>query len=515
MTRADLARLLWIALDGTEVDSEADALLRAGAGGVVLFSRNIAGVDHLRALTGELRSRARGALRIAIDHEGGHVARIGAPLTRFPSAMAMAATGSVELTQACARAAAEELAWLGIDVNLAPVLDVAADPRNPSVGVRAFGSDPDTVARFGAATVRGYRAGGVAATAKHFPGHGRTAVDPHHALPVVKGGLDQLRRTDLPPFRAAIEAGAEVVMATHAAYEGVTDGLPSTMSPRVMVDLLRGELGFDGLVVTDAMVMRAIADDHPVADASALAIMAGADAAMPLVEQTAALDALETAWADGRLSGERLADAVRRTDQLHQRLAGRAVPPADLPTDGHAALALDVARRSLTLRSSGRLLPLARGTSVAVIDFASRRPSPIEETEPEHGVARLGPALERAGLRASEVRLSGISASFKSERTAALEAAADAEMVVLATRDAYLWSEDRKLVEELTAGARPTMLVALRNPYDLEVLAGTDEAIAAYADVPVTLEALAAAITGAGGFPGQLPMRLTAIAEVA
>lgn len=515
MTRADVARLLWIALEGAEIDAEADTLLRAGAGGVVLFSRNIAGVDQLRALTEELRSRAGGALRIAIDHEGGHVARIGAPLTRFPSAMAMAATGSVELTQACARAAAQELAWLGIDVNLAPVLDVAADPRNPSIGVRAFGSDPDTVARFGAATVRGYRAGGVAATAKHFPGHGRTAVDPHHALPVISGGLEELRRTDLPPFRAAIEAGVELVMATHAAYEGVSDGLPSTMSTRVMTNLLRGELGFDGLVVTDAMVMAAIADDHAVADASALAIIAGADAAMPLVEQAAALDALEAAWADGRLSGQRLADAQRRTNQLDRRLAGRAAMPADLPNDGHAALALEVARRSVTLRSSGDLLPLARGTSVAVIDFATRRPSPIEESELDTGVARLGPALEQAGLRAGEVRLSGTSASFSVERSAALQAAASAEVVVLATRDAYLWAQDRQLIEELSARAQPTILVALRNPYDLEVLPGTNEAIAAYADVPVTIEALAQAIAGPGGFPGRLPMRLDAPVNVA
>lgn len=514
MTRSDLARLLWIALENAEVDDEADALLRAGAGGVVLFSRNISGIDQLRALIAELRARARGPLRVAIDHEGGHVARIGAPLTRFPSAMAIAAAGSEELAEACARAAARELAWLGIDVNLAPVLDVAADPRNPSVGVRSFGSDPEIVARFGAATVRGYRAGGVAATAKHFPGHGRTAVDPHHALPIVAGGLDELRRTDLPPFRAAIEAGAELVMATHAAYEGLTDGLPSSMSPRIMTDLLRGELGFDGLIVTDAMAMRAIADEHGIADASARAIIAGADAAMPLVEQAAAFDALEAALADGRLSGERLADALRRADELDRRLAGRA-DAAELPDAGHAALARDIARRSLTLRSPGDLLPLARGTSVAVIDFATRRPSPIEETEPDGGAITLGAAFEQVGLRAREVHFSGEPASFSAERDAALEAAAAAEVVIIATRDAYLWQEDRELVDELAGGARPTILVALRNPYDLEVLARTSEAIAAYADVPATFRALAEAIGAAGGFPGSLPMRLAVPTEVA
>lgn len=514
MTRAGLARLLWIVLEGPEIDPEADALLRSGAGGVVLFSRNITGVEQLRALTAELRSRAGGPLRIAIDHEGGHVARIGSPLTRFPSAMAIAATGSEELAEACARAAAGELAWLGIDVNLAPVLDVAADPRNASVGVRSFASDADTVARFGAATVRGIQSAGVAATAKHFPGHGRTDVDPHHALPVVPGGLEELRRTDLPPFRAAIEAGVQVVMATHAAYDGLTDGLPSTISPRVLTDLLRAEVGFDGLLLTDAMDMHAIADEHGLAGASALAIGAGADAAMPMVGQAAALEALYAALDDGRLSAERVADALRRADELDRRLAGRAVRE-EMPAPSHAELAAEVAQRSLALRSSGGLLPLARGTRVAVIDFATRRPSPIEEAEPDAGVVSLGSALEQTGLRVREVRLTGEPSSFAGERQAALAAADAAAVVVLATRDAYLWAEDRQLVEELVSGPRPTILVALRNPYDLEVLPRATEAIAAYADVPATLTALGRAIAQTGAFPGTLPMRLDAPVEAA
>lgn len=515
MTRQPLARLLWIALEGPTVDSEADALLQAGAGGVVLFSRNITGADQLRALIAALRSGAAGPLRVAIDHEGGHVARIGAPLTRFPSAMAIAATGSEQLAEACGRAAATELAWLGVDVNLAPVLDLAADPRNPSVGVRAFGSEPDTVARFGAAVVRGSQAVGVAATAKHFPGHGRTAVDPHHALPLVSGGLEELRRTDLSPFRAAIDAGVQLVMATHAAYDGLTDGLPTTLSPAVLTGLLRAEMGFEGLLLTDAMVMRAMADDHGVAGASARAIIAGADAAMPLVEQTAALAALEAAHSEGRLSHDRVAEALRRTDRLDQWIVAAGSAPSPGPQPDHAALALEVARRSLTLRSSGALLPLSRGTSLAVIDCATRRPSPIEEREPDAGAQTLASVLERTGMRVREVRLSGEPAAAERERTAALEAAVGAEVTILATRDAYLFAEDRELAGALASSGRPLILVALRNPYDLEVLARPAEAIAAYADVPATLAALAGALTGAHRFGGRLPMRLDAPVEAA
>lgn len=514
-TRRALARLVWIALDGPEIDGEADALLRDGAGGVVLFSRNITGAEQLRTLVMQLRDRAVGGLRVAIDHEGGHIARIGAPLTRFPSAMALAATGSPDLAEACARAAAGELRWLGIDVNLAPVLDVAADPRNPSVGVRAFASDPETVARFGSATVRGLQASGVAATAKHFPGHGRTAVDPHHALPVVPGGLGELRRADLPPFRAAIDAGVQMVMATHAAYAGLTDGLPSTLSPAVLTDLLRGELGFDGLLITDAMVMRAMADAHGVAAAAATAIAAGADAVMPLDDQPAAIDVLRAAVGEGRVSEERLASALRRAERLDAWVRHSAVAPRPLPRPEHEALALEVARRSLTVHSAGSLLPLARGTSVAVIDFATRRPSPIEEHEPDADAVTLATALATSGLRAHEVRLSGARDALDREHRAALEAADAAEVTILATRDAYLHPEDSAIVEALAATGRPVMLVALRNPYDLKVLPRTDASIAAYADVPATFEALAGAITGAYGFPGRLPMRLDSAREAA
>lgn len=514
MTRPQLARLLWIALEGPGIDAEADSLLRAGAGGVVLFSRNITGVEQLRRLTAELRARATAPLRIAIDHEGGHVARIGAPLTRFPSAMAVAAAGSEELAEACARAAARELAWLGVDVNLAPVLDVMADPRNASVAVRAFGSDPGEVARFGSAAVRGYRAGGVAATAKHFPGHGRTAVDPHHALPVVPGGIDVLRQVDLPPFRAAIKAGVELVMTTHAAYEGLTDGLPTTLSARVVTDLLRGELGFDGLVLTDALVMRAVADRHG-PEASAAAVIAGADAAMPLEAQSAALRGLEAALDDGRLSAGRVADAIRRSDRLDAALR-RFVPDLErLPDATHAALAAAVAARSLTRLSEGGLLPLERGTSVAVIDFASRRPSPIEEQLIGGAVTTLASAIADAGLRVTEVALSGEPGSIHAEREAALAAAATAQVVLCGTRDAYLWEDDRRLVTELVAGDRPVILVALRNPYDLEILPGAAEAIATYADVPPSLLALAEALTGRAGFPGRLPATLSVAEEAA
>jgi beta-N-acetylhexosaminidase len=509
MTGADstAARLVWICLDGPQVDDDAAALLERGVSGVVLFSRNITGVDQLRGLTSELRGRARGPLRIAIDHEGGHVARMGAPLARFPSAMAIAAGGSAELAYAVARAAGEELAALGIDVNLAPVLDVALDPLNASVGVRSFSSSPDVVGRFGSATVRGYQAAGIAATAKHFPGHGRTPIDSHLALPTVVGGLEALRTGDLPPFRAAIEAGVDLVMASHVAYEGVTDGLPSTLAAPVMTTLLRDELGFTGLTITDALDMRAVADDHPVPAACVRAVAAGADVVMPLARQGESVAALADAIAGGELSAARVDDALRRQTELDRRLAQRAGAAGEtrtpLPNAEHLELAREVARRSLTLVRGADLLPLPPFAPLAVIEFASRRPSPVEEAVA--GAPSLASSLAPYLPRLREVIVDSGSDAPAAGR-AAVAAAAEADLVVLATRDAYLWPEERALISEIAAAGRPAMLIALRNPYDLAALPWTAGAAAAYADVPATLDALADALTGRAGWPGVLPM---------
>lgn len=525
------ARLVWIALPGPEIDEESAALLEWGVGGVVLFSRNITGAEQVRRLTAGLRQKAAGPLRIAIDHEGGHVVRIGAPLTRFPSAMAISAAGSEDLAQAVARASGAELASLGIDVNLAPVLDVAIDPRNASVGVRSFGSSGEVVGRFGSAMIRGYRDAGIAATAKHFPGHGRTPIDPHLELPEVEGGLDALRRHDLPPFRAAIDAGVDVVMATHVAYEGLTDRLPTTLSSRVVHDLLRAELGFRGLTVSDAMNMGALTANRAIPEACVASIAAGVDVVMPLDDQVATVEALEDAIADGSLPVERVAEALDRSRQLDARLrAAPGPPPVTLPDDSHLELARNVASRSLTLVRDSDLLPLMAETSVAVIEFASRRPSPVEEESVgaasawtgsagtgsvgtgSVGAASVGSALRHHLPRVRDVVVDGRAEVLAPDRaaaeTAALDAAANCEIVILATRDAYLWPEEQSLIERICAGGRPTILIALRNPYDLVRLSRTDAAAAVYADVPVTLEALADALTGRTGWPGTLPMEL-------
>jgi len=503
-------RLAWAALDGPELDRTGVELLDRGVGGVVLFSRNIASATAVRGLVAEMRERATQPLRVAIDHEGGHVARIGAPLTRWPSAMALAATGSPPLAGAVATAVARELAWLGIDVALGPVLDVASDPANPSVSVRAYSSDPSEVARFGRAATIGQRAGGVASVAKHFPGHGRTPTDSHHELPVVDGGLDRLRGHDLVPFRAAIEAGVEAVMVAHVAYEGVTDGEPATVAPAIVTELLRRELGYDGFVMTDALNMRAVAGRMPIPDACVAALLAGADAVLPLDRQAESLDALERAAESGRLSTDRVASSIGRAERLDRTIAalgaGRDGEGWDRPA--HHALTAEVAARSLTLVRGAVLLPIPHDARLAVIEFASRRPSPVEESaEPE---ASLAARLFTRYPSAREFQVGAQTA--EPMRSAIVDAASGADLVIVATRDAYLWDDDQELIERVMETGRPLLIVALRNPFDLVSFPAAAGAIAAYADVPATLDALIEALAaGPSAFRGRLPMDLPAL----
>ncbi len=287
-----------------------DALER-GLAGVTIFGPNIAGPEQLAALTAQLR-RAGGQPLVAIDEEGGDVTRIdhltGSP---YPGNAALGAVDDVALTAAVHQALGQDLAELGITVDLAPSVDVNTASDNPVIGIRSFGSDPDLVARHAAAAVRGLQAAGVAACAKHFPGHGSTSADTHHGLVTVEAGLDTLRRRDLVPFAAAIAAGVNGVMPGHLRVPELTGDLPATLSAAAQAGLLRGELGFTGVIISDALEMRAVSGVYGLAEAAVRAVAAGTDL-LCLGRDTghdgylAVRGALAEALASGRLPAERL-----------------------------------------------------------------------------------------------------------------------------------------------------------------------------------------------------------------
>src|ERR1700722_11255593 len=290
------------------------AALERGLAGVTIFGPNIAGPEQLAGLTAQLRS-AGGLPLVAIDEEGGDVTRIahltGSP---YPGNAALGAVDDAALTAAVYRALGQDLAALGVNVNLAPSVDVNTAADNPVIGIRSFGSDPGLVARHAAAAVRGLQAAGVAACAKHFPGHGSSSADSHHGIVTVEASLDLLRRRDLPPFAAAIAAGVRGVMPGHLRVPELTGDAPATLSAAALNGLLRGELGFTGVIISDALEMRAVSGLYGIPEAAVLAVAAGTD--LLCFGRDAAEDsylavrrALSEAVASGRLPAERLAGA--------------------------------------------------------------------------------------------------------------------------------------------------------------------------------------------------------------
>jgi beta-N-acetylhexosaminidase len=272
-----------VGFEGLTASADVKALIREfGVGHVVLFARNVAGPEQVADLVRELQCAARDAghdqpLLVAVDQEGGRVARLKDPWTIWPSARAVGQAGSEEIARRMAEALAAELKACGIRYDFAPCVDVDTNPRNPVIGDRSFGDNPDLVGRLGAAMVRGFQDSGVVACAKHFPGHGDTDVDSHLDLPSVDHSRSRLDDVELRPFRKAIAAGVATVMASHLLVREVDDALPATLSRTVVTGLLRGEMGYAGVVVTDALEMGALAKHWTPARISVLAAGAGCD----------------------------------------------------------------------------------------------------------------------------------------------------------------------------------------------------------------------------------------------
>lgn len=313
---------------GTTLPGWVAERLRSGLAGVCLYGENVESDAQLRSLTRQIRQANPDAI-IAIDEEGGDVTRVhyvdGSP---YPGAALLGRIDDLEATAAVGRAVAEVLGWIGADLNLAPVADVNSDPRNPVIGVRSFGADPALVSRHVAAFTRAHEAVGVATSVKHFPGHGATAADSHLDLPVVDVSLDVLRERDLPPFRAAIEAGARTVMTSHILLPQIDSSGPATFSSRILQGILREELGFDGVIVSDALDMAGASGRIGIPAAAVRALAAGCDLlCLGTGGSPEQLDAIGAAVAEG-VDADRLADAAARVAGLVDSLRGDRTRPA-------------------------------------------------------------------------------------------------------------------------------------------------------------------------------------------
>jgi len=516
------ARLLRT-FDGTVPGPEILAAIagRRAAGVSLYRARNIASPPQVRALAAALqaaRPDAEPPLLIALDQEGGQLQAIGEPATAWPGNLALAATGSVDLVRRTGAAIGLELAAMGINVNFAPVADLLDDPRNPVMGTRTFGDEPRLAGRLVAAYIRGLQSSGVAAALKHFPGHGAVAGDSHHSLPVLEADAALLRSRELVPFQAGLAAGARLVMLAHLAVPALTGdrSTPATLAGEIAGNLLRSELDFDGVTITDALDMAALAAFGALPTVAVAAAAAGNDLLLanhPFAAEETAYEAIVEAIRAGRLDHGAALAAAARVHALRRWLAGRAAQPdlSIVGSEAHLALARESAEGSITLLRDRRgLLPLAVGRRLTVI---SPRPTNLTPADTS-AYLQLGPAdalrAEGFAVRELVVGMDPARSDIDGLRAAVRESAGggDEPAVLVGTIDALVHPGQGRLVEALIASGLPLVAVALRTPVDLIAYPAVETAIATYGQQPPSLRALAGALAGRIPFRGRLPVRL-------
>jgi beta-N-acetylhexosaminidase len=465
-----------------------------------------------------LQRASRLPLLVAADLESGPAMRIRGG-TAFPGNMALGATGRELDAYEVGRVVALEAQAVGIHLVFAPVVDVNNNPANPIINTRSFGEDPGRVAVLGTAFIRGVHEHGVMTTAKHFPGHGDTGTDSHVAVPVITADRTRLDTLELVPFRAAVRAGVDAVMSAHVAVPALTgsDGTPATLSAVVLDSLLRGALHFHGLVITDALNMGAIVARYGAAQAAVLAFKAGADILLMPADPAAAIDALTAAVQSGEIAAARLDSSVARVfaAKSHAGLWGRRTVDLSriagaVGTAEHAALALDVAQRSLVLvRDSLGSVPLTaeRRRHVVVATYG-------DDANRDAGTAFL--AALRPGvdtLRTYRLWPASGPASYDSVRSAARSART---VIVVAAARPTAWRPDAisipaalaRLVEDLSADGHRVVLVSTGSPYLLAQVPRVSAYLVAWSGADVSERAAAQALLGLAAITGHLPVSL-------
>ncbi|MFI6574397.1 glycoside hydrolase family 3 protein [Nocardiopsis sp. NPDC050513] len=483
-----IGQLLVLTAQGTTAAENAAQIEAYRPGGLIYFDRNLVDAPQIAGMSAGLQelAAAQGTgtpLFVGVDQEQGKVARLPVG-TRFPDAMAVGATGDPAMAELLASTTAAELTALGINLDYAPVADVNTNPDNPVIGVRSFGADPDLVAEMAVAEAGAYAEAGVVPVVKHFPGHGDTDVDSHTGLPVIDLPRDQWEAEHLPPFRAAVEAGVDAVMTAHVLMPGLDasdDPQPATLSPALIDGVLRGELGFDGVVTTDALNMEGVRQTHSDGEIAVRAVEAGVDQLLMPPDPAAAVAALRAAVEEGRLTEERVDASVLRVLALKEKrgiLTGDPPAPADpesaeaaVADPAHAEAAQRVADASATLvRDEDGLLPLAEGTTVSVRG---------------EGADRIASGLLDAGFSVVET---------------------GADVVVVGTDGARGSAAQRTPVEFALAQGTPVIVVAQGGPYDLEAFPGVGTYLAVYSSVDVSRTAAARVIAGEVEPSGRLPV---------
>lgn len=523
--RKKVGQLLVIGFKGTTASEEIKELIREHhVGGIILFGRNIGTPQEILNLTNELQKEANEAghkqpLLICIDQENGVVRRLGEGATIFPGAMLLGATGLPENAYQVGLATGKELKALGINWNLAPVLDVNNNPENPVIGVRSYGESTEKVSMFGKMAVKGMQDAGVITTLKHFPGHGDTNVDSHLDLPVISHGMERLREIELKPFIESIEAGAETIMSAHVYFPAIEDapGVPATLSKKVITGLLREQLGFAGVVTTDCMEMNAIANTIGTAAGGVAAIKAGVDLVMVshlhhLQKDT--IDRIVAAVEAGEIDEEIIDAAVGRVQRLKDKylhwdelnLEKDAPVPLVVGCREHEQLADEIYKQGITIVKNSGILPLHPDGRQKVLVIYSENKYTMQVEDKRYSSMYLGQAILEINPKAQVLELSNPATDEDIDRAAAK--VKEFDVVIIGTLTAKPGDAQVKLVEKLYETGVPVVVVATRSPYDLAYLPNVQGYICTYEFPYPALKMAAKAIYGLEQMTGRLPVTI-------
>lgn len=519
-----IGQLIVCGFNGLEPDEHVRTLIEQyHVGNIIYFRRNVHDVKQICELSYQLQQmswkQSPLPLIIAIDQEGGMVARIdNDEVTLIPGNMAIGATRDAGLAYEAALISGKELRQMGINVNFAPSVDINNNPLNPVIGVRSYGEQVELVSELGAVTISGYQEAGVAATAKHFPGHGDTAVDTHHGLASVPHDRERLMEMELAPFIRAIKDGVDAIMTAHVIFPAFEpNGIPATLSRKVLHDLLREELKYDGVIVTDCLEMHAISKVYGVAEGAVRAIEAGADLILvshTLSEQVAAIEAMLAAVKSGRISEAQIDASVHRVIALKQK---RHMEELSQITDDFAeefgtperkALVREISQRSITVVKDEGQLPLDVQEPTLVIWPEVRQRTEVDE--PIVQAFTLGPALSGSLKAVKEVRISTYPTEEEIQST--LQLAENYKQIIVVTYNAVsvLHPGQVAIVSQLAEKNDVKLVVAsTRNPYDLNQFPDIKTYICCYENRPLTMEALAKVLTGEIQSTGKLPVTIS------
>ncbi len=519
-----IGQLFMVGFPDTVVTTEIRELIQNyHVGGIVLFARNIHDVAQVRALTDELQTIARKAgqrypLLISIDHENGMVQRFGKHTTIFPGNMALGAIGSEQIAYDIALAAGRELKALGINMNLAPVADVNNNPANPVIGVRSFGEDPKQVAHLTAAMVRGYRAAHVITSLKHFPGHGDTTVDSHLALPTIPYDLERLQTVELLPFKSGIAAGADSVMIAHLYLPLLMQGemmLPSTVSSVVVRDLLRKQLGYTGVIITDCLEMNAFKKTIGVERGTVMALQAGNDLILishHYLHQKGSLEVVQAAVENGELSHEIITTAAERVLDLKARMLSwqdvtQETALAEIASPAHQQLRDRAYALSTTLvRNEAGLLPLKLEPDQRLL-LLFPQPGIYTPVADQYQVADV--LIKSIRQRHANTEIQTISQRQITEcDTNIAQIVNDFAIIIVVTLNANLDQYQGVVIQKLLQIGKPVVGLAVYNPYDLLAFPQLETYLVTYEYTPPALIAATQVLFGEIQSQGHLPVSL-------